>query len=439
MTLPPNASSHKLGPWTATALVVGNIIGVGVFTLPASLAPYGWGSLLGWALTLVGALCLAWVFALLARHLPEGGGAIGVVRRAFGPEIGFLTAWGYWISVWVANAVIAIGGVSYLGRLLSPIEHSRPLAGAIGLAVLWILTAINLRGPRAAGVLQLITTLLKLWPFLATFFVAIMLVLASAPAPVQPFDRAQFSFSAATATATLTLYAMIGIESAAVPASAVENPTVTVPRATMAGTMLSGLLNMLLSMSLVALMPRAQLSASSAPLVDFLSGRLGSVPVALVSVAVVISAFGCLNGWVLLSGETAAGLAESGDLPAWWGRRNERGAAVTSLLVSSTLTSVLLVVNASGRFENVWTFAMLLSTATSLVLYLLIPLAALQFAARGLLPRTTGLRITAIGAALFALWALAGAGRDALIWGAVLMAAGWPLYRLVQRRRAVAA
>jgi APA family basic amino acid/polyamine antiporter len=266
-----------------------------------------------------------------------------------------------------------------------------------------------------------------------------MLLLSSTPAPLQPFQPAQFTLSAATATATLTLYAMIGIESAAVPASAVENPTVTVPRATMAGTVISGLLNMFLSMSLVVLMPMAQLSASSAPLVDFLAGRLGGVAVALVSAAVVISAFGCLNGWVLLSGETAAALADSGELPSWWGRRNANGAAVTSLLVSSTLTSILLVVNASGRFANVWTFAMLLSTATSLVLYLLIPLAALRFATRGLLPRTSGLVLSAIGAALFAIWALVGAGRDALLWGAVLMAAGWLLYRLVTRRGAGAA
>ncbi len=94
MTLPAVTPSHKLGPWTATALVVGNIIGVGAFLVPVSLAPYGWGSFLGWGVTLSGALCLAWVFAMLARHLPHAGGAMGIVREAFGGDAAFLNAWG---------------------------------------------------------------------------------------------------------------------------------------------------------------------------------------------------------------------------------------------------------------------------------------------------------------------------------------------------------
>ena len=106
MTLPSAPPSHKLGPWTATALVVGNIIGVGVFMVPVSLAPYGWGSLLGWAVTLTGALCLAWVFATLSRHLPHAGGAMGIVREAFGctPEplrpsfVALQGAFSFWLA-----------------------------------------------------------------------------------------------------------------------------------------------------------------------------------------------------------------------------------------------------------------------------------------------------------------------------------------------------
>ena len=124
MTLPPITAKHKLGLLGATCLVVGNIIGVGVFMLPPSLAPFGWNTITGWALTLSGSLCLAWVFAVQARQLPHAGGATGILGVALGPGPAFVTAWGYWISAAAANAAIAIGGVSYLGRLIPALTAS---------------------------------------------------------------------------------------------------------------------------------------------------------------------------------------------------------------------------------------------------------------------------------------------------------------------------
>ncbi|MBY0491940.1 MAG: amino acid permease [Gemmatimonadaceae bacterium] len=424
MTLPADTPSHKLGPWTATALVVGNIIGVGVFVLPTSLAPYGWGSVVGWTITLIGALSLAWVLSVLSRRLPDSGGAMGIVRLAFGGDVGFLNAWGYWISVWVANAVIAIAGVNYLGSLIPGLTVSKPATSAASIAALWMLTWVNWRGPRSAGSLQLITTILKAWPFIATIFVGILLMNGAHPPALLPFSASQFTLGTATATATLTLYAMTGLESAAVPASTVENPEKVIPRATMFGTLFSGLANTALSLTIIALLPSAQLASSKAPLVDFLAPSLGVLAGALVSLSVAISAFGCLNGWVLLSAEIPAGLAESGELPLWWGRRNRHGAASHALVVSSVLTSVVIALNASDRFTNVFTFALLLSTATILILYLLIPLAALRFAMQSRIPPTGGLLITAVLATLFAIWAIVGAGGAAVGWGAVLTAAG---------------
>jgi APA family basic amino acid/polyamine antiporter len=439
MTLPSTTSSHKLGPWTATSLVVGNIIGIGVFMLPASLAPYGWGSLLGWGVTLTGALCLAWVFAMLARHLPHAGGAMNIVRLAFGGGTAFLNGWGYWVATWIANAVIVIGSVSYLGRLIPALETSRVLSAATGVAILWLFAAINWRGLKTAGQVQLITSVLKMWPFLAAFTVAAMLLVGGGATALQPFDASAFNIGTAFTTTTLTLYTMLGIECAAIPGDAVANAERVVPRATLIGTTLCGVINALLCLALIAFMPAATVANSGAPLVDFVKVGLGRTAGLLVSVAVVIAGLGCLNGWVLLVGETPTVLAEAGELPAWWAVRNARGAARNAAIVSHTLTSVIILLNASPSLTDVFTFIVQLATATALLLYVLCPLAALRFMRDGRVPRSRGLQVAAFGALLFAAIAVIGSGLPAIAWGTALIAAGWPLYRIMKRRVPVAA
>ncbi len=434
MPTPSPTSREKLGPWTATALVVGNIIGIGVFMLPASLAPYGAGSFMGWGLTLIGALCLAWVFAVLARQLPRAGGAMGIVRVAFGGDVAFLNAWGYWIATWVANGIIVIGAVNYLGTLVPVIGASRPLAAVTGVALLWLFAGINLLGLRTAGRVQLVTTVLKMWPFIAAFAVVVILLGTQGTSVLQPIDSSQFTLGIAATTTTLTLYTMLGIECAALPADAVDNPERVVPLATMAGTLLSGAVNMALCVSIVLFMPAATVANSSAPLVDFIARGIGPVAASIVSVAVVISALGCLNGWILLTGEIPTGLAEAGELPAWFGVRNARGASVNSSLVSHALTTVLIVFNATSVMSDIYTFIVQLATATALILYVLVPLAALRFMRKGSVPRSSGLTVASIVALLFGAVAIVGSGASVVASGTVMTLAGWPLYRLMKRR-----
>jgi basic amino acid/polyamine antiporter, APA family len=436
MTVPSKVTAHKLGPWTATALVVGNIIGVGAFVVPVSLAPYGYGSLLGWGVTLTGALCLAWVFAMLAKHLPDAGGAMRIVRIGFGGDAAFLNAWGYWVSVWVANAIIVVGAVGYLARLVPPLEQSRPLSAAVGVGLLWLFAAINLRGVQTAGRVQLITSALKMWPFIAAFAVAAMLLVHGGPVVVQAVNPEHFTLGVAATTTTLTLYSMLGIESAAVPGDVVDDAARVVPRATMVGTTLSGVLIMLLCVALVMFLPADRMGQSRAPLSDFVALGLGGWAALSVSVAVVISALGCLNGWVLIAGETPTVMAEAGDLPAWWGVRNARGASSNAALVSNILTTLLVVLNGSEAAQGVFTFIVQLATATVLPIYLHAPAAALKFMADGRLPRSRALQVASAGALVFGAIAVIGSGWAAIGWGTALVLAGWPLYRVMQRRAA---
>ena len=117
MNTAPPARTAALGFWMAFALVMGSMIGSGVYLLPASLAPFGWNALYGWVFTIAGVLCLAFTLAALARALPKAGGPYGFVLAAFGPLPAFMVGWAYVISIWVANAALTIAAVSYLSVL----------------------------------------------------------------------------------------------------------------------------------------------------------------------------------------------------------------------------------------------------------------------------------------------------------------------------------
>src|SRR5687767_11629331 len=165
-----STATRGLGFWMCLALVIGNMIGSGFFLLPATLAPFGWNGVAGWIVTTAGALCLAFVFASLARAYPQAGGPYAFSRLAFGPFAAFVVAWSYWVSMWVGNVAIATGVVAPLATLAPGIT---PYSAVITLALVWTLTAINCFGAKTVGKIQLITTILKFLPLAAVVVLAI--------------------------------------------------------------------------------------------------------------------------------------------------------------------------------------------------------------------------------------------------------------------------
>ncbi len=155
---------RSLGLWMATALVVGNMVGSGVFGCPSSLAPPGRSHWLG--VTGAGAILLALVFANLGRAYPQTGGPYAYPRRAFGDFAGFWTAWGYWIAAWAGNAAIATIFVAYASVFWPRLATDNVVAFTLGLSVIWLLTLVNIAGVRESGIVQLVTTVLKFVPLL---------------------------------------------------------------------------------------------------------------------------------------------------------------------------------------------------------------------------------------------------------------------------------
>ena len=436
--LAPRATESRageLGFWTCVSLVIGNMIGSGIFLLPASLAPYGGISLVGWLISTVGALLLAQVFCSLARRAPLAGGPYAYTRLAFGDLAGFLMAWGYWISVLAAVAAIAVAFISYL-TIFFPSLASHPVQAALAaLASIWLLTAVNALGIRAGGRMQVVTTVLKILPLVA---LVVFGWTRFEPSHFVPFNPTGTSaFSAATATVSLTLWAFLGLESATIPAGNIADPARTIPRATLLGTVLTALLYVGTTVVVMGILTPASLATSTAPFADAAGVLAGSWAGYAVGIGAVVSCFGALNGWILIQGQIPLALAADGLFPQVFARVSKNGTPVMALVGSSVLVTLLVAANYSRSLVQLFTFSILLATLTCLVPYLFSSLAEWTLlrqereASGG--SRKTGSVLVAILAFLYSFWAIAGSGQEAVYWGFLLLMAGVPVYVWVKR------
>lgn len=433
--------SRPMGLWTALALVMGSMIGSGVFLLPASLAPLGWNSVFGWVITISGTLCMAAVFAALARAFPQAGGPYAYTRIAFGAVPSFAVAWAYWISLWVGNAAIATGAVSYLSRLIPVIANVPGVSALVTVALIWLFALINIRGAAVAGRVQLVSMLIKLIPLLAVILLAGLVLMRDGGAALAPFDAGAISLPAITGAATLTLWAMLGIETATVPADKVADPETTIPRATLYGGAATGLIYLFVCSAVVLMLPAAQTAQSQAPFADFVDRYLGLGSGQLIAAFGAISALGALNGWVMIQAEIPAAMARDGLFPAIFGRTSSRGVPVMAQLLSSSLLTLVVMLNFSRSMADLFEFLILLTTSIVLVMYIACALAAARLIAQKRLAGGRLLPVLIALALIYGLFTLYGAGNEAVIWGGALLLAGVPVHfamRIATQRRAPA-
>ena len=422
-----------LGLWMCTALVVGNMIGSGVFLLPASLAPYGGISIVGWLVSAGGAICLALVFAHLGAAFPRIGGPYAFAREGFGDFGGFWVAWSYWISIWTTNAALAVAFVSYSTVFRPALGTTPVLAGGTALGTLWVLTFVNARGIHEAGQVQLVTTILKLVPLLA---VGAFGFLAFQPGHFEPFNPSGDSpLGAVTATVTLTLWAFLGLESGTVPAADVHDASRTIPRATVLGTLIAAGVYIVCSVAVMGIIAPAELASSTAPFADAAGAIWGPWGRLLIGAGAAISCFGALNGWILIVGQLPMVVAQDGLFPVAFGRVSSRGTPVAGMIVSGVLSSALVAMNYSRHLVDLFTFIILLATLSTLAPYAFCSLAGFMMGRRHReLRLSTGASAIAAFAFAYSLWAIGGAGAEVVYWGFLLLMAGLPVYVWVARQ-----
>ena len=292
--------NEKIGLVATTSLVVGNMIGAGIYVLPASLGKFGSISILGWLLTAAGSIILASIFSNFSKLLKgKNGGPYLYSKIVFGDFIGFLVGWGYWISCWVNNAAIAVAIVSALSFFVPELVTNPILAVSTGLFFIWLFTFTTSRGIKSSGNIQILTTIAKIIPLLFIIICGIFF-----------FDLAVFpSFNITNQSnieilpivCVMTLYAFLGIESASIPAGNVSKAEKTIPFATMFGTLISTLIYVFGTIILFGILPSETLINSPAPFAE--AGKLmgGNFVGYLVSAGAAVSAIGALNGWILIT------------------------------------------------------------------------------------------------------------------------------------------
>jgi len=393
-------TDKSLGIAACTAIVVGNMVGSGFYLSPAAVAPLGNLAILAWIVMGAGALGLT--FAKLARLVPATGGPYAYTRMAYGDFPGFLIAWGYWISIWTSLPVIAIAFAGAIFDLV-PGLHNRTMAVALTLGAIWAVVLVNLRGVKVAGDTSHFSEL-------------------------NPSGKSLIGASAALAP--LTMFAFLGLESATVPAGDVINPRRTIPRSTVLGICIAALLYVLGTIAVFGLVPPEQLVHSVAPFSDAARTLGGSWGAKVISLAVILSAIGALNGWTLLMGQVPMAAARDGLFPPVFGKLSDRGVPAIGIAVSAVLATLLILSQVAGPpgFSSFYTLVVGLSTMAAVVPYAFCSLSPGLVAANviggGPVPRLTIVEVIAYGC-----------GAEPVLYGFTMLVLGIPVY-VWQRRRA---
>ena len=426
-----------LGLWMCTALVVGSMVGSGVFLLPASLSPYGGISILGWLVSAGGAMCLALVMARLGALIPRVGGPYAFAREGFGDFVGFWVAWAYWISLLTANAALAVATVSYStvfwpGWVTRPPRERSRHSSSYGV---WCSSTSAGSGPR--GRCNSSRRCSRCCPLAAVGTIGFLYFQGGHFRPFNPSGGSPVA--AVTATVTLTLWAFMGLEAATVPADDVRDPARTIPRATILGTVIAAVIFIVSTSAVMGIIAPADLAVSTAPFADAAGSIWGDGGRLVIGAGATIACFGALNGWMLLSGQLPRAAALDGLLPAAFGHLGPRGTPWFGLVFAGAVATILIAMNYTRGLVQAFTFLILLSTLSTLLAYVFASATGLLFALRERLASPgakapVGRMAVSTLAFGFSFWAIAGAGPETVFWGFLLLVAGVPVFVLMRVR-----
>lgn len=434
-----NAPGRKMSLLQATMLVAGNMIGTGVFLLPASLASVGGIAVFGWVVATAGVAALGISFAKLGELDPQEGGPYAYARDFLGPYAGFQTNYIYWFGNWIGNIAIAVAAVGYLAEFVPSVAG--PPASVIATAlVIWLLTFANILGPRVVGALETWTMSLALVPILAIAFFGWLW-----------FDSGTYlagwnvsggsSLSAVSRAASMALWAFMGIESAAVSAGVIENPKRNIPRATLMGLALAAVVYVLSSTVIMGIIPNAELQTSHAPFAEAARLAIGNAGAIVISLCAILKSVGSLGGWMLLVGQSAKAAADDGMFPSAFARLNRNGVPARGLVIVGVLMTIVLFATMSptiaGQFNRIIDLAVILIV----IPYVYSAVAMVKVVHDHGLPARTFLlyKWIALAAVAYCLWAVKGGNPETVVGALIALLVSVPLYPFFIRSMETAA
>lgn len=425
------------------SLVIGNMIGTGIYILPASLAEYGSIALLSWIFTAIGAIFLALTFANLNKRFPKTGGPYVYCHEAFGRLSGFIVAYTYWISNLVSIAGITVASVGYLGFTTPLLNANAPgyqhgTTLLVELAFIWLFTFINIIGIHTAGVVQLFLTILKLTPL----FIITLIGLGSVHLEnLSQFNLSHTSnFSAFSGAAALTFWAFIGLEAATIPAENTQGSK-DIYRATVFGTLLTSLVYIISTFVLMGMIPAAQLQSSQFPFADAATLLFGPYAAIVIALCAVISGLGALNVCILIQGQIVFAAARDHLFPKRFAKLSKHDVPVAGQLLSSTLVSIFLIITTAPTLLKQFNAIALLASLLTLLTYFATTLAEIKFLIQGKITIGRLLRsksmIIAVLAASYALWMISNFHSANIIFCLVMILVAMPIYFFALKKPSV--
>lgn len=397
------------------ALVIGGVVGAGIFYLPVALAPLGGSVPIGWLISAIGIMAMAYCASRIVS--PDGGGLQAYVEHELGPAAGFIVTWMTWNSSWIGVPAVALATAAALGRVV-PALAGHLLAQSFIYIV--VLALVNLRGIKATGELNFVTVLVKVLPLVAV--VAIAAMLAGGGGPIQEIGVPPPSFGNVATASALCLFALTGFEFALSPVGKIRNPERNLSRALVLGLAAVAIIYLLTTLSLSLIIPNSEIAKSIAPFPDAIGRYWGERAATLAALAMAISAFGTLDVALLASGEMLYSMALRRDMPRVFDRTNRFNAPYSAQLASVGLGFVLLGFNAAKGTTQLFTFITLLAADAVLYLY---SAAAIAAALKDRKPLTTFAMVVGL---VFVLFAFYGSGFEAFLLSLGLLVAGGVIF-----------
>jgi APA family basic amino acid/polyamine antiporter len=421
-----------LGLLIATALVAGNMMGSGIFMLPASLAnKSGPGaSMLAWILTGMGSIFLALSFAKLGSVIPRAGGPYEFSKIAFGDFMGFMNAWLYWNGSWIGNAAVVLAVTSYSAFFFPILNQSHLWAFVYTSAVLWIFTIVNILGVRRAGKVQTAITIFEVGLFL--FFI-IMAALHFHSGNLMPLLPKGHGLGTLSTAATMTLWAFVGLESASIAAGEIRDPAKNVKRSTILGILIVVAFYILINFFAMGAMPQSVLAKSTSPIADILAQYFGAGISRFIAIGAVVSILGTTVGWILSTARVAFAAGRDGLFPEFFGKVHPRfRTPYVSLIIGSVLINILLAMNYTKTLLTAFNFIILFATLSFLPVYASTAASEIMLLVKRdkyfSVWKFIKVSIVPLMGLIYAGWAIYGSGADTVMWGFLMMLLGVPFY-----------
>ena len=416
----------SMGFWRTWGLIIGMMIGSGIFMMPALLAPFGTLGLVSILVTAGGTFLIALMLGRLSKAIPKIGGPYAYAREGIGDFAAFLTVWGYSLSIWTAIPAVAMACVGYLDVFMPGLVEDKFLSFIIELIVIWSLVLLNVKGVREASIFQLASSILKIVPLILIAIIGSYYFSPDVMPEINPTNTS--TLTVLSTASVLTMWAFVGIEAATIPAEDIIEPEKTLPKALFWSIVTVTLIYFLSTFGVMVLVPADVLASSTSPFADAAVRIIGPVGAKVVAVGAIIAMLSAINAMVLAGAQIPMAAARDKLFPLAFAKMSKNATPTFSLYFAGILSTGFLMMNLTSSLRGAFEFLIVLSTLSVLIPYAFSAVAEMVLIRKVGGARQKSTMALALGAFAYTTWVIIGSGAETVMWGFVLLMVGMPIY-----------